>query len=159
MAHLLCEKWTFISNRGGQKLAQNQNFSLFRYDLRTKMFLKMGPNWFFRAKFLLGTTTSTHLLYKNWTFLSNQGWQKNTTKKENFTFSVWSYNKMFLKIGLNGVFSAKFLLGPMKSTYLLYKKWTLLVTQGGQNERVYFSRSVFQYDRALKIFIKMVFEC
>ena len=64
LAHLMYKIRTFISNRGGQKLAQNQNFSLFRYDLRTKMFLKMGPNWFFRAKFLLGTTTSTHLLYK-----------------------------------------------------------------------------------------------
>ena len=66
--------------------------------------------------------------------------------------------KMFLKMGPNRVFSAKFLLQPMKSTYLLFKKLTLLVTQGGQNEGVYFSQLMFQYDRALKLFIKMALE-
>ena len=66
--------------------------------------------------------------------------------------------KMFLKMGPNGVFRAKCLLGPMKSTYLLHKKLTLLVTQGGQNEGVFFLQLMFKYDRALKLFIKIALE-
>ena len=62
---------------------------------------------------------------------------------------------MFLKIGLNGVFSANFLLGPMKSTYLLYKKLTLLVTQGGQNQRGQLLYPMFLCDRALKLHVGM----
>ena len=52
MAHLLYKRRTFISNQGGQKLPQNLN--IFRYDPTIKMLLKMGGNWVFSAKFLLG---------------------------------------------------------------------------------------------------------
>ena len=37
-------------------------------------------------------------------------------------------------MGPNGIYSAKFSLGAMKSTYILYIKWTLFVTQVGQKE-------------------------
>ena len=52
LANLLYKRQTFISNRGGRKLPQNQN--IFRYDPTIKMFLIMGGHWVFSAKFLLG---------------------------------------------------------------------------------------------------------
>ena len=62
---------------------------------------------------------------------------------------------MFLKMGPNRVFSAKFLLRPMKSTYLLFKKLTLLVTQGGQNQGGQLLYPMFLCDRALKMHVGM----
>ena len=94
----------------------------------------MGPDWVLGAKFRLDTTKSSHLLHTLLTLLSNQGWPKDAPRTEIFTFCYNFIIKTFLKMGPNGVFSAKFSLGAMKSTYILYIKWTLFVTQVGQKE-------------------------
>ena len=73
----------------------------------------MSPDWGFGAKFPLDTTKYPHLLHTLLTLLSNQGWPKFAPKNRNFHFLPQFDQKTFLKMGYNGVFSAKFSLGAM----------------------------------------------
>ena len=62
---------------------------------------------------------------------------------------------MCAKIRLSGFFGQVFLLEVIKSSCLLVKKLTLLVTQGGQNQGGQLLYPMFLCDRALKMHVGM----
>ena len=76
------------------------------------------------AKFSLEVIKLAHLLYKRRTFINNQDGQKLPQNQNIVRYDPTI--KMLLKMGGDGVFSAKFVLGTMKSTHLLYKHLTFL---------------------------------
>ena len=85
------------------------------------------------AKFSLGVIKLANLLYKRQTFISNQVGQKLPQNENIFRYDPTI--NMLLKMGGDWVFSAKFCLGTMKSTYLLCKHLTLISNLGWPKER------------------------